>query len=71
MAQAQPMVSVVTCASPMERHRSSTASTSPLPDGTVFAVLGPNGAGKTTIVRILSTLIRADGGAGASEWARR
>jgi ABC-2 type transport system ATP-binding protein len=30
--------------------------------GTVFALLGPNGAGKTTIVRILSTLIRADAG---------
>jgi ABC-2 type transport system ATP-binding protein len=30
--------------------------------GTVFALLGPNGAGKTTIVRILSTLIGADGG---------
>jgi ABC-2 type transport system ATP-binding protein len=31
-------------------------------EGTIFALLGPNGAGKTTIVRILSTLIRADGG---------
>jgi ABC-2 type transport system ATP-binding protein len=31
-------------------------------EGTVFALLGPNGAGKTTIVRILSTLIKADGG---------
>jgi len=30
--------------------------------GTVYALLGPNGAGKTTIVRILSTLIRADTG---------
>jgi ABC-2 type transport system ATP-binding protein len=30
--------------------------------GTVFALLGPNGAGKTTAVRILSTLIRYDGG---------
>jgi ABC-2 type transport system ATP-binding protein len=30
--------------------------------GTVCALLGPNGAGKTTTVRILSTLIRADGG---------
>ncbi|MFA1542361.1 ATP-binding cassette domain-containing protein [Actinomadura monticuli] len=30
--------------------------------GTVFSLLGPNGAGKTTVVRILSTLIRADGG---------
>jgi len=30
--------------------------------GSVFALLGPNGAGKTTIVRILSTLARADAG---------
>ncbi|MFG6491254.1 ABC transporter ATP-binding protein [Microbacterium sp. P03] len=31
--------------------------------GTIFAVLGSNGAGKTTIVKILSTLMRADAGA--------
>jgi ABC-2 type transport system ATP-binding protein len=30
--------------------------------GSVFALLGPNGAGKTTTVRILSTLLRGDGG---------
>ncbi len=30
--------------------------------GTVFSLLGPNCAGKTTMVRILSTLIRADAG---------
>jgi ABC-2 type transport system ATP-binding protein len=30
--------------------------------GTVFALLGPNGSGKTTTVRILSTLLAADGG---------
>lgn len=30
--------------------------------GTVLALLGSNGAGKTTIVRVLSTLLRADGG---------
>lgn len=28
----------------------------------MHAVLGPNGAGKTTLVRILSTLLRPDGG---------
>jgi ABC-2 type transport system ATP-binding protein len=33
-----------------------------VPEGTIFALLGPNGAGKTTTVRILSTLIPADGG---------
>ncbi|TCR11566.1 ATP-binding cassette domain-containing protein [Streptomyces sp. BK205] len=30
--------------------------------GSVHAVLGPNGAGKTTLVRVLSTLLRPDGG---------
>jgi ABC-2 type transport system ATP-binding protein len=34
-----------------------------IPEGTIFALLGPNGAGKTTAVQILSTYIRADGGA--------
>jgi len=33
-----------------------------VPSGTVFALLGPNGAGKTTTVRILATLVQADGG---------
>jgi ABC-2 type transport system ATP-binding protein len=33
-----------------------------VPAGTVFALLGPNGAGKTTTVRILATLVQADGG---------
>jgi ABC-2 type transport system ATP-binding protein len=30
--------------------------------GSVLALLGSNGAGKTTVVRILATLLRADGG---------
>src|SRR5687768_15614363 len=33
-----------------------------VPTGTVCGLLGPNGAGKTTAVRILATLLRADGG---------
>ena len=33
-----------------------------VPTGTIFSLLGPNGAGKTTAVKILSTLIGADGG---------
>src|SRR4030088_3204423 len=30
--------------------------------GSIFALLGSNGAGKTTIVRILTTLLKPDGG---------
>jgi ABC-2 type transport system ATP-binding protein len=33
-----------------------------VPSGTVLGLLGPNGAGKTTAVRILTTLLPADGG---------
>jgi ABC-2 type transport system ATP-binding protein len=33
-----------------------------VPEGTVLALLGPNGAGKTTLVRILTTLLKPDGG---------
>jgi ABC-2 type transport system ATP-binding protein len=36
-----------------------------VPSGTIFALLGSNGAGKTTAVRILSTLLKADGGTAA------
>ena len=35
--------------------------------GTMLALLGPNGAGKTTTVRILSTLLKLDGGSVAIE----
>ncbi|MGA9920332.1 MAG: ATP-binding cassette domain-containing protein [Candidatus Dormiibacterota bacterium] len=31
-------------------------------EGSIFALLGPNGAGKTTVVKILSTLLKADAG---------
>jgi ABC-2 type transport system ATP-binding protein len=33
-----------------------------VPEGSVLALLGPNGAGKTTAVKILTTLVAADGG---------
>ncbi|HVB65771.1 MAG TPA: ATP-binding cassette domain-containing protein [Nitrolancea sp.] len=33
-----------------------------VPKGTILGMLGPNGAGKTTAVRILSTLLKSDGG---------
>src|SRR6476661_6814907 len=33
-----------------------------VPTGTVLGLLGPNGAGKTTSVRVLTTILRPDGG---------
>lgn len=33
--------------------------------GSIFALLGSNGAGKTTVVRILTTLLKQDGGTAA------
>jgi ABC-2 type transport system ATP-binding protein len=33
--------------------------------GSIFALLGSNGAGKTTVIRILSTLLKADAGTAA------
>lgn len=33
--------------------------------GSIFALLGSNGAGKTTVVRVLSTLLKADAGSAA------
>jgi len=33
-----------------------------VPSGTIYALLGSNGAGKTTMIKILSTLLKQDGG---------
>jgi ABC-2 type transport system ATP-binding protein len=33
-----------------------------VPRGAIYGLLGPNGAGKTTMVRMLTTLLRPDGG---------
>jgi len=33
-----------------------------VPRGAIYGLLGPNGAGKTTVVRLLTTLLRPDGG---------
>jgi ABC-2 type transport system ATP-binding protein len=44
-----------------------------VPAGSIYGFVGPNGAGKTTTMRILATLLAADGGSGmiAGEDVRR
>ncbi len=39
--------------------------------GSIFALLGSNGAGKTTIVKILTTLLKQDGGTAYRQRLRR
>jgi ABC-2 type transport system ATP-binding protein len=43
-------------------HRALDGFDLAVPAGSVCGLLGPNGAGKTTAVRILTTLLRPDGG---------
>lgn len=33
-----------------------------MPEGTIFGMLGPNGAGKTSLIRIITTITKADSG---------
>lgn len=33
-----------------------------IPKGTIFGLLGPNGAGKTSLIRMITTIIKADSG---------
>lgn len=44
------------------RQRAVDGVSLTVPQGAVYGVLGPNGAGKTTTIRMLSTLLRPDGG---------
>ena len=50
------------CGPATGRSRSSTASTSTCPTGSVVAVLGPNGAGKTTLLSVIAGLHPATSG---------
>lgn len=45
-----------------DAHQVLTGVDLSVPAGTIFALLGSNGSGKTTMVRILSTLLKPDGG---------
>ena len=33
-----------------------------MPEASIFGLLGPNGAGKTSLIRIITTITRADSG---------
>lgn len=45
-----------------ENHLAVNDVTFQVPSGTVFGLLGPNGAGKTSLIRMITTITRADSG---------
>ena len=44
------------------QHQAVDHVTFEIPKGTIFGMLGPNGAGKTSLIRIITSIIRADSG---------
>jgi len=45
-----------------ENHTAVDGVSFNVPKGRIFGLLGPNGAGKTSLIRIITTITRADGG---------
>ncbi|KRF38145.1 ABC transporter ATP-binding protein [Terrabacter sp. Soil810] len=58
----QPAIEIAGLTKSYGDHAVLTGVDLSVPAGTIFALLGSNGAGKTTAVKILSTLLKADGG---------
>jgi ABC-2 type transport system ATP-binding protein len=61
-ARAQPAISASGLVKSYGKVRALVGVDIEAAPGTVLCLLGPNGAGKTTIVRILTTLLKPDGG---------
>ncbi len=45
-----------------DKHRAVDQVSFEIPKGCIFGLLGPNGAGKTSLIRIITTITRADSG---------
>ncbi len=45
-----------------ENHVAVDGVSFAVPEGSIFGLLGPNGAGKTSLIRIITTITRADSG---------
>ncbi len=58
-----PAVDVSECTFRYGKARALDGVSFEVPRGAIHGLLGPNGSGKTTLFRILSTLLRPDGGA--------
>ena len=62
MSQTMPAITVQNLRKSYKENNVLKGISFTVQKGSVFALLGSNGAGKTTAVKILSTLIRPDGG---------
>lgn len=62
MTTPSPIIEIVGLTKSYADHEVLKGVDLTVPEGAVHALLGSNGAGKTTVVRILSTLVKADDG---------
>lgn len=59
----QEAINVVDLEKSFSEHKVLDKISFHVPTGTIFALLGTNGSGKTTTVKIMTTLLKPDGGA--------
>jgi len=58
----KPIIELVNVVKRYENHTAVDHVSFSIPKGTIFGLLGPNGAGKTSLIRIITTITKADEG---------
>ena len=58
----QPILQLDNVVKDYQKHRAVDHVSFEVPQGSIFGLLGPNGAGKTSLIRIITTITRADQG---------
>lgn len=58
----RPILDIQNIVKSYEKHVAVRNVSFQVPAGSIFGLLGPNGAGKTSLIRIITTITRADEG---------